>query len=232
MERNIVCGGYDLDRVFITSKYASSSPPVKTAPVVRQELTMDLVTVTASTPYTMPASLERSAFSAKSMEAVFDLFPQYQDAGGSMRLINRFSSILSSLSMQEEALRQTVLAFGLVSLGKDSNNQVVIRQGRLLYSKALQEMGMALQSPKRRRSEAMLATTRLLAIFEMLYGADEENLNQARNWMSHAQGELALTVGRAPEAFTTDTAHLLFTLARYNTVSRSPIILVSPCRSC
>lgn len=154
------------------------------------------------------------------MEAVFDLFPAHQDAGDALQPVNQFTKLLVTLSMREEALRQTMFAVGLVTLGKGSNDQIVLRKGRVMYGKALQELGLSLQNPNRRAIEALLATTRLMGLYEILYGADGEEAvsQQARNWMSHAQGEIALIVSRGPEAFTTDTAHLVFTLARYNSV--------------
>lgn len=220
LERNIRCGGYDPDRVFITSKYERTSPPVDMLPMPVRDPTMDLVAVTASSCYVIPQSLAETAFSAKGMEAVFDLFPAHQDAGGALQSVNPFFKLLATLSIHEEALRQTIFAVGLVTLGKGSNDQVVLRKGRTLYGKALQELGVSLQNPHRRTIEALLATTRLMGLYEILYGADGESISpQARNWMSHAQGEIALIVSRGPEAFTTDTAHLMFTLARFNSVS-------------
>ncbi|KAF3039391.1 hypothetical protein E8E12_008008 [Didymella heteroderae] len=70
-----------------------------------------------------------------------------------------------------------------------------------------------------------------MGLYEILYGAnaDEVISQQARNWMSHAQGEVALIISRGPEAFTTDTAHLMFILARYNSAitgirTRKPVV--------
>lgn len=210
-----------MDRVFITSKYEPSSPPGSVRLVQRRDPTLELVALTASSYHAIPPSLAQTAFSTKGMEAVFDLFPAHPDAGGALQLANQFSKLLATLSMREEALRQTMFAVGLVTLGKGSNDQVVVRKGRMLYGKALQELGVSLQNPNRRVIEALLATTRLLGLYEVLYGADGDEAvsQQARNWMSHAQGEIALIVSRGPEAFTTDAAHLMFTLARYNSVS-------------
>ena len=221
LERNIICGGYDSDRMFITSKYERSAPQGDTRPLSVRGPTMDLVAVTASTYRVIPPSLAETAFTTKGMEAVFDLFPAHQDAGGALQVINQFSKLLATLCMREEALRQTIFAFGLVTLGKESNDQVVVRKGRMLYGKALQELGASLQNPHRRTIEALLATTRLMSLYEIFYGAEGESISpQARNWMSHAQGEIALIVSRGPEAFTTGTAHLMFTFARFNSVSQ------------
>ena len=219
LERNIKCGGYDPDRVFITSKYDPPSSPANVRPTERRDRTIDLVAVRASAYHVIPPSLAQTAFSVKGMEAVFGLFTAQQDAGGALQLGNQFSKLLATLSMREEALRHMVFAIGLITLGKGSNDQVVLRKGRTMYGKALKELGVSLQNPGQRTIEALLTTTRLMSLYEILCGADGENSTQARNWMSHAQGELALIVSRGPEAFTTDTAHLTFTLARYSSVS-------------
>ncbi|KAJ8113456.1 hypothetical protein OPT61_g4417 [Boeremia exigua] len=223
LERNIRCGGYDLDRVFITSKYEA---PTKASMLVvkHRDPTM------ASTFQVIPQSLAQTAFSAKGMEATFALFPSQQGVRNVLNLQKQFSTLLPALSMQDEALRQMIFAVGLVTLGKGSNDQVVLRKGQVMYGKALQELGLSLQSPEKRAIEALLATTRLMGLYEILYGADGDNLTQARNWMSHAQGEIAMIVARGPEAFTTDAAHLMFTISRYNCAitgvrSRRPVVL-------
>ncbi|KAJ4985744.1 C6 zinc finger domain protein [Stagonosporopsis vannaccii] len=213
-ERNIKCGGYDTDRVFITSKYASPSTIVK-RPAESPVLTKDLVAVTACTYQTIPESFAQSAFNAKGMEAAFELFP-VQGSGGALSTKIQFSTLLPALTMGDEALRQMVFAVGLVTLGKGSNNEVILRKGRTMYGKALHELGSSLQNPRKQTIEALLATTRLMGLYEILYGADGEDMTQARNWLSHAQGEIALVVSRGPDAFTSDAAHLMFTLARYN----------------
>ncbi|KAH6644725.1 hypothetical protein C7974DRAFT_26845 [Boeremia exigua] len=213
LERNIRCGGYDLGRVFITSKY-ESTPQASVRPAKCKNPAKDMVVVTASTYHVMPQSLAQTAFRAKGMEAAFDLFPTHQCTRAALQFAGQFSTLLPTLSMQDEALRQMIFAVGLVTLGKGSNDQMVLRKGRMMYGKALQELGTSLQNPQQRAIEALLATT---------------SSTQARNWMSHAQGEIALIVSRGPEAFTTDTAHLMFTLARYNCAitgirSRRPVV--------
>lgn len=185
--------------------------------VERRGPTRHLIAATASTYQMIPDSLAQSAFNAKGMEAAFELFP-VQKNGDASAFNSQFSTLLPTLSVGDEALRQMVFAVGLVTLGKGSNDQMVLRKGRMMYGKALQELGASLQNPRKQTIEALLATTRLMGLYEILYGADGEDMTQARNWMSHAQGEIALVVSRGPEAFTSDAAHLMFTLARYNCV--------------
>lgn len=191
-ERNIICGGYDLDRVFIYSKHEHAPPlvTVMTSPVIFR----DLITLTAFTYRIITPSLARSAFTAEGLKTAFKIFPSHKHTGNTIQLTDKFSSILETLSVQKEALHQTILAKGLVTLGMGSNDQTLLRQGQTLYGKALQELLLALQDPARRNSEALIATTGLMGLYETLYPADEQSLTQVRIWMSHAQGELALII--------------------------------------
>lgn len=63
-----------------------------------------------------------------------------------------------------------------------------------------------------------------MALFEILFGAEEQSGKQAHSWLSHAQGEIALIVARGPEAFTEDAAHLMFVNARWRP-------LIASCRT-
>lgn len=54
-----------------------------------------------------------------------------------------------------------------------------------------------------------------MALFEILFGAELESPKQARNWLSHAEGENALIILRGPEAFVEDGPHQIFASARF-----------------
>jgi hypothetical protein len=71
------------------------------------------------------------------------------------------------LISRENALRTAVLAIGLVALGKEKQNKEFIEQGRIFYGQALRELGVALQDPYRRRSEALLVVPQLLGLYEV-----------------------------------------------------------------
>jgi hypothetical protein len=73
-----------------------------------------------------------------------------------------------------------------------------------------------------------------MALFEILFGSQEQSGKQAQSWLSHAQGEIALIVARGPEAFTEDTAHQMFVNARWRPLIaacriRKRSILDQPC---
>jgi hypothetical protein len=108
------------------------------------------------------------------------------------------------------------LAVGITHLGVTSNNEVLTRQGRMLYGKALKETAVALRNPARANSESLLVVPRVMALFDMLFGAEPNTTNQAKSWLSHCEGEIAMIVSRGPDFFAeNDAAHLLFINARY-----------------
>lgn len=163
----------------------------------------------------LPAGLTRSAYSEKSVEAFLHMYIP----GGDFRSTNvegkDFVNMLPMLSIRDEALQMAVLAIGTAALGRTTNDEALIRQGRSLYGKALTQTSIALRDPRRAKSEAVFAIPRVMALFEILFGAESNSSTQARSWLSHAEGEVALIVGRGPEAYSeSEEAHLLFSNAR------------------
>jgi hypothetical protein len=128
-----------------------------------------------------------------------------------------FVEIIPVLS--DEALSVAMLALGTMALGKQTRDTNITRQGRGLYSKALVAMRTALQDPLRSRSTAVLAIPRVMALFELMFGANVETDNRAKSWLSHTEGEMALIVARGAHAYSVDdAAHFLFVDARYRTL--------------
>jgi hypothetical protein len=252
-ERGITCGGYDSDRIFIYQSGGSNRSPPKTgrnattkgSPEQPLRYDMQMVQVKAAPnpgiwnaqpaafPVTLPDSLARSAYSEKTIATFLSMY----NPKGSIRVDNtdarEFVSLLPMLSVREEALHMAVLAIGVTQLGTTMGNEDLTRQGRILYGKALKETAVALRNPARANSESLLVVPRVMGLFDMLFGAEPGNYNQARSWLSHSEGELALLLSRGPEAFSKDVAvHSLFTNARYRLLgpamrSRKPTILNS-----
>ena len=180
----------------------------------------------------MALSLKRTAWNAKGMEVCAELFPTLQDTQkNSPRTFIESSSLLTDMSSGKGAFHEMTSAIGLVTMGKGANDEAMLFMGRQTYGKALKELGRSLQIPCQQSVEVSLATVRLMGVYEMLCGADDGarisvdgqiwilHSPQAQNWIAHVQGELALILTHGPEAFTTDAAHRMFTLARYNAVS-------------
>lgn len=127
-----------------------------------------------------------------------------------------FMNMLPMLTIRDEALQMAVLAIGTAALGKSTGDIALSQQSKTLYGKALKETAVALRNPTRAKSEAVLAVPRVMALFEILFGAEANSGTQAKSWLSHAEGEAALIISRGPEAYSkNEEAHLLFVNARF-----------------
>jgi hypothetical protein len=232
----MICGGYESDRIFIYQSGGSNRSPPKTGrnattkgspepplrhdmQIVQAKAASNLGTWDARPPtfsVTLPVSLVRSAYSEKTVATFLSMY----NPKGSIRVDNtdarEFVGLLPMLSVRDEALQTAVLAIGITQLGTTMGNQDLTRQGRTLYGKALKETALALRNPARASSESLLVVPRVMGLFDMLFGADPGSYSQAKSWLSHSEGELALILSRGPEAFSEDdAAHMLFTNARY-----------------
>ncbi|KAI4908596.1 uncharacterized protein J4E92_010789 [Alternaria infectoria] len=251
-ERGIACGGYDSDRIFI---YQKGSGPTRPAPKLGRHATpekspgqpprqgMQIMqfnpvstpgtqqTCSMSIPIMLPDALARSAYSEKTMATFLNMYNPQGVIHTTNTDAKEFVSLLPLLSTRDEALQMAALAVGITQLGVTSDNEALTRQGRTLYGKALKETAVALQNPARASSESLLVVPRVMALFDMLFGAEPNTTNQAKSWLSHCEGELAMIVSRGPEIFAeNDAAHRLFTNARYRLLGpairgRKPTIL-------
>jgi hypothetical protein len=167
----------------------------------------------------LPASLSRSAFNEKSIEAFINLYiPRSEECQISVSETKEFVYLIPGLTYHDEALRLAVVALGTGALGKQSSDRHLIKRSQTLYGNALMATRSALQDPVRARSTAVFVLPRIMSLFEILFGADLESStgNKATSWLSHAEGETALITARGPEAYNTDdAAHSLFANARY-----------------
>lgn len=164
----------------------------------------------------LPKSLTRSAYSEKSIEAFLHLYVPRGDFRATNNEGKEFIDILPMLSIRDEALQMAVLAIGTAALGKATGDIAVSQQGRTFYGKALKETAVALRNPTRAKSEAVFAVPRVMALFEILFGAEANTGTQAKSWLSHAEGETAMILSRGPEVYSQNNeAHLLFVNARY-----------------
>jgi hypothetical protein len=165
----------------------------------------------------LPASLSRSAYSEKSFEAFINMYAPQEHYRNTTMESKDFVEIISVLN--DDALRIAMLALGTMALGKQTGDTNITRQGRGLYSEALIATRRALEDPSRSRSTAVLAIPRVMALFELMFGANVETDNRGKSWLSHTEGEMALILARGAQAYSVDdAAHSLFVDARYRTL--------------
>ncbi|KAF2033965.1 hypothetical protein EK21DRAFT_108381 [Setomelanomma holmii] len=236
-ERGITCGGYDADRIFVyldegarhqTNRASSGSNTFRTKDVDQplRNGSLQVRTTQAAVArrnarqplpsgFTLPLSLCRSAYEEKSLEAFISLYLPQINSSVTNWDGKEIVGIVPVLSTRDEALRLAISAIGTVALSKQMNDSSLAAHGRNLYGKALAETRRALASPSRSRSTAVLAIPRVMALFEILFGAEENTGNQANSWLKHAEGEKDLIVARGPAAYTDDDAHSMFASARW-----------------
>jgi hypothetical protein len=176
----------------------------------------------------------RSAYSDKTIEAFVRMYVPQGNAAATKSANREFMDMLPLLSIRDEALQLAILAIGSAALGRSTGDQELSRRGRAFYGKALTETSMALRNPARAKSEALLVVPRVMALFEILFGAQANSTHQAKSWLSHAEGETAMVLARNPEEYSkTDAAHALFVSSRARLLipavrTRKATILNSP----
>ncbi|RYZ17003.1 MAG: hypothetical protein EOP49_51105, partial [Sphingobacteriales bacterium] len=121
----------------------------------------------------------------KSLEAFVSFYIPQTDPSATNWDGKEIVGMVPVLSTRDEALRLAILAIGTVALSKQTNDPSLARHGRNLYGKALVETRRALASPSRSRSTAVLAIPRVMALFEILFGADANVGNQAKYPIEH-----------------------------------------------
>ncbi|KAF2120071.1 hypothetical protein BDV96DRAFT_610159 [Lophiotrema nucula] len=222
-EKGLICGGYDRDRIFVNEYKPPSRESDNSARLVvwRSEGPERTLSKTPSkTPSSTPDSipLPQSLISTAYTEGTLGTF--YYVYCPALRKIstNHFADNLQALYGHDEALRVATLALSSASLGRATNDRVLIEQGRDLYGRALYELARAIKNPVRAKNDALLAVPRVMGMFEILFGSDIGMGAQAKSWGSHAKGELAITQGRGPEMHISGNGHQLFVDGRQNPI--------------
>ncbi|GKT65480.1 C6 zinc finger domain protein [Colletotrichum tofieldiae] len=209
----IDCAGYERKRIFVNVTH-----PVATS---NSKAVVPVVRTVVQTP-----SLSQSAFEDK----VFDLFwegympeaPLCTPGSPIVRYSNAdWATTVRDLYRTDIALRQSLLALSLGTIGRRDKQQWMIDDGLKFYCEALSELNAALRHPKRWKTDALMLASRILGFYELLYGADDRErhgISQAESWEGHTQGEMALVLQRTPQAHVEGRAHDLFSSGRLHLV--------------
>ncbi|KAK0745764.1 hypothetical protein B0T18DRAFT_136726 [Schizothecium vesticola] len=139
---------------------------------------------------------------------------------------------------QSPCLQKAVLAVCLASIGKQHKTEWIIQHGLQLYGVAIKTLSAALSRlpSSTAPSDAMLVTTRVLAMHELISGGATKrhhHLPKIHAWPTHRMGELALLAARSPNTFVESPSHEMFSDARFMctvaaTVIRRGTILSNP----
>ena len=167
---------------------------------------------------TLPGSLSRTASEEKYVSLYWDLFlPRCRDRSAS----REWTRCSQSLFRTEPALRSAVLAVSLGMLGEMENCRWMREEGLKAYGRALLEETVALRSPSRVKSDAVLLATKFMTTYEMLFGARTGNLLElSHRWRSHNLGSLAIMEARTPSSAIEGHGHHIFLDSRLFWVGR------------
>ncbi|KAH8703605.1 hypothetical protein BGW36DRAFT_423160 [Talaromyces proteolyticus] len=200
----IPCQGYSKPRVFINSFAQDGIRHEQDAASQKDCLHVDFSN-----------KIARSAHETKILEQ----FWQSYFPNGEALPIDVAHSVLGGLMQNiqdlygtEIVLRKVILALSLSTLARqDASLAWMKEEGRRLYGDAMQGAVVTLRVPQKRQENGLLAAVQLFSLFEAVYGDDGENdITQAKSWLTHCFGNVALIVQRGPLAFTTGSSHRLF----------------------
>ncbi|KAF6808532.1 C6 zinc finger domain protein [Colletotrichum sojae] len=217
----IECEGYERKRIFVNVTNPARGTTVRAAAMAAVPVTM------SSTSIIHSSTLSRAAYEKKMVDLFWDGYiPGAPVGGGPANPISRYSHADWALTVQdlyrtEPALRQTLLAISLGTVGRRDGQQWMVDDGLRFYCRALNETNVALRHPTRWKSDGLMVATRILGLYELLYGADDRErrgISQAQSWEGHAMGEMALVGQRRPGSHVNGHAHRLFCSARVHLV--------------
>ncbi|KAI9897920.1 hypothetical protein N3K66_007776 [Trichothecium roseum] len=120
------------------------------------------------------------------------------------------------LCRSEKTLGLITLAASLSMLGaRDADGQLA-GKGLQAYGMAVQEMTVALGDPRRSVGDGLLASARLMRLFEILFGqnsanpAQEASSPQVDGYFAHTDGEMALFMKRGRSVIDTEVSRQLY----------------------
>ncbi|KAK4208330.1 c6 zinc finger domain protein [Rhypophila decipiens] len=211
----IECAGYVRSRAFINMTDATGSLSHGRVTVAARATSMSHSTVA------LPDDLARAAYEVRYLELFWDAYmPLKSNLGGveHVTYVNPpWADAANDLYPADEALRTALLALGLRTIGRRDGHQWMVNEGLGAYVRSLRHVSKQLRQAQGWKSDALLATSKVLGLYELLCGAEDEstgNTSQENSWQIHNTGEQALIIRRSPEMHTRGHAALLFSNAR------------------
>ncbi|OAA56785.1 Zn(2)-C6 fungal-type DNA-binding domain protein [Cordyceps fumosorosea ARSEF 2679] len=126
-------------------------------------------------------------------------------------------------SLARTAREQKYLGLFCASVvGHQHGDGQLVVTGLRTYSAALAEMAAATANEERRLGDGLLAASRLMEFYEILFGNDSGAYPDATmhvdGWRGHNNGQMALVLARGPSKLQSGTGHQLFADGRLNMV--------------
>lgn len=231
MDAGLVCGGYSREYLFVNSTSSNSNAYYNTESTSSHGASREEhdSSSSSSSSIVLRDSLARTARDIRYVERYWTAYLPFGRpfTVTAMRLsCVGWTQFYHDLCRSDIRLRYATLALSLCIIGAEDGNPQLSLKGFEAYGMAVQEMNRSLRDPSGRRGDGLVAATRLLKMYEVLFGlsattADQPHRSlQIDGYWGHTEGEAALILARGPNDLQTGTGHWLFTDTRLNSVSK------------
>ncbi|KAK3997871.1 Sterigmatocystin biosynthesis regulatory protein [Cladorrhinum sp. PSN332] len=243
----VVCGGYDTPRVFVVSTPTTRRAGYRSTP---QAAGSSWQRGGGSSP---PANEVANSITnsrllgrPESERRCIDLFWEgYFPTGRpipspfSKSYTCSWTGTAQKLYTEDDSLRFALWANALLMTGRREGAEWMLREGSKMYGKALAGLRKSLESPQGAKRDAVIATVKLVSMFEAFSRRDDRQAADAyeppvsQNWQRHCAGELALFIARTPTAHVDGNSHDVFAderveLALSGIIRRKRLVFSSP----
>ncbi|KAI3323352.1 hypothetical protein HD806DRAFT_496344 [Xylariaceae sp. AK1471] len=202
------CGGYERERVFLNHNQCTTANSVNV--VYRKGPAGTGRAPRSVADIALPHRLTQTAY----VEKYISIFlSKYLPTGRALSVNYSASShdwieIAHRLHTSERGIQLSLLSLGLFAAGEP---EYALQS----YSRALSKLQAALYNICRAQYDSALATCKLLSLFEVFHGSDDDALSQGSKWHSHLRGQLAIIQARSPYEYQSGVSHQLFADGRY-----------------
>jgi hypothetical protein len=240
LKAGLECGGYARARVWVntyTPADAFAGAAVYSNP--RPKATPALEEAVAAADVTLHPALARSAREDLYLGHYWAAYHPSLCYGGASSCFSTsgWTGVVRSLYNSESALRYAMFALSLSTVAVQHGDAHLRVRGLQAYATAVQKLGCAFAQPGRLMGDGMLAAIRLMAFYEIVFGARsgaaDPGAPQIKGWHGHLKGEQSMLRLRGPAGFTTGAAHKLFVNGRLQIImagvsDRRRILLDAP----
>ncbi|CAK7219317.1 hypothetical protein SBRCBS47491_003806 [Sporothrix bragantina] len=123
-----------------------------------------------------------------------------------------WTNVVQQLYRKDPVLHYTLMANCFSAAARHGESRSMAEQSLRAHGRALYELRLALDNPKKARSDGVFSALRLMIVFSMFFSDryEEDRRARARGWKEHNAGVLALLRARGPEAHMAGHGHQMF----------------------
>jgi hypothetical protein len=122
--------------------------------------------------------------------------------------------VVPELPGTEPSLERAFSALSIARVGRDNEDDRLVRESTKLYGKALKDLQKALYDPSRMYSDEVLTACMVLSLYEVFEGSAGKDFG----WVSHTKGAARLVQLRGAHRHATRQAHHVFLGSRLPTL--------------